>query len=178
MKKLLIPTLLLVLGSVVLGATVFRAPLASAAGGIPSMFVANDKKQPLPVEEQNLDADGNIKVHEQGTADVNVTNGSLRVAPRPDPVTGGAVTLGIGCPSSSTQPETIVASALQIAWIGAGATTVRLLRGDSVAARFVGPGVSGDSSSFVLPLTRPIAFTTIECTGAGGVIVSTVGNEP
>lgn len=39
MKKALVPALLLVLGSVVLGATVFRAPLATAAGGIPSMFV-------------------------------------------------------------------------------------------------------------------------------------------
>lgn len=33
------------------------------------------------MEEQNLDADGNIKVHEQGIADVNVTNTSLAVAP-------------------------------------------------------------------------------------------------
>ena len=33
----------------------------------------------LPVREQNLDAAGSIKVHEQGTADVHVTNPSLNV---------------------------------------------------------------------------------------------------
>jgi hypothetical protein len=32
-----------------------------------------------PVREQNLDGSGAIRVHEQGTADVNVTNGSLSI---------------------------------------------------------------------------------------------------
>jgi hypothetical protein len=51
------------------------------------MFVANDSSHPVPVREQNLDTSGNIKLHEQGTANVNVTNPSLSVtAPA---VTGG-----------------------------------------------------------------------------------------
>ncbi len=158
--------------------------LAVVAAGLGALFVGGEwassapaVQPPLPVQEQNLDADGNVKVHEQGVADVNVTNASLPVAP-PEPITGGGSTLGIGCPSSSTQAEPIVASALQIAWLGGGVTTIRLLLGDSVVARFVGPGISGDSSSLVLPLTRPVAFTTIECSGTDGVVVSTVGNEP
>jgi hypothetical protein len=40
---------------------------------------------PLPVAEQNRDANGLIRVHEQGTANVNVTSGSLKV--------GGAVSV-------------------------------------------------------------------------------------
>jgi hypothetical protein len=177
MKKALVPALLLVLGSVVLGATVFRAPLATAAGGVPSMFVANDNQHALPVEEQNLDTNGNLKVHEQGTADVNVTNASLTVAP-PRPVTGGGRQLQIFCPSVSTFSEAIVASALQIAWVGGGATTVQLSLGGTVVALFVGPGISSDTSSLVFPLTRPIAFNEIECSGADSVVVSTIGNEP
>lgn len=177
MKKALIPTFLLVLGSTVLGATVLQEPLAHAAAPIVSVLVTNDAARPVPAREQNLDPDGNIKVHEQGTADVNVTNTSLSVAP-PRPVTGGGSTLGIGCPSESTQPEPIVASALQIAWIGGGATTVELSLGGSLVVRFVGPGISGDTSSLVFSLARPIAFNKIKCFGADGVVVSTVGNEP
>jgi hypothetical protein len=59
-----------------------------------------------------------------------------------------------------------------------GATTVQLTLGGSLVARFVGPGISGDTSSLVFSLTRPIAFNKIECAGADGVVVSTVGNEP
>jgi hypothetical protein len=177
MKKALIPAFLLVLGSTVLGATVLQEQLAWAAPPLPSVFVANDAASPVPAREQNVDAAGNIKVHEQGTADVNVTNTSLSVA-SPRPVTGGSKTLGIGCPSESLQPEPIVASALQIAWVGGGATTVELTLGGSLVTRFIGPGISGDTSSLVFSLTRPIAFNKIECFGADGVVISTTGNEP
>ena len=51
--------------AVVLGATVFREDVAQAAQGI------------LSVREQNFDSNGNIKVHEQGTANVNITNQTL-----------------------------------------------------------------------------------------------------
>src|SRR6266566_8158075 len=67
MRKAIIPALLLVLVSVVLGATVFREQVANAAAT-------------LMVRETNTDAQGNIKVHEQGIANVNVTNSSLTVA--------------------------------------------------------------------------------------------------
>jgi hypothetical protein len=69
-KKASLVVLLLV-AAMVLGATVLREPVASAAQAI------------LPVNIVGpVDANGNVKVHEQGTANVNVTNSSLSVAPK------------------------------------------------------------------------------------------------
>jgi hypothetical protein len=175
MKKPLIPALLLIVGSVALGATVFRAPLATAAGGIPSMLVANDKQHALPVEEQNLDAEGNIKVHEQGTADVNVTNSSLPVAPL-EPITGGGGSFSITCPDQ-VFPGTITASAVQIGWTSLAGHSVRLSRGQSVVADFAGPQFTGERS-LALSLTRPVAFDQVGCFGTGDVVLNWVGNEP
>ena len=67
MRKAIIPALLLVLVSVVLGATVFREQVAHAASNL-NVFVTNDAAHPVPV-------------HEQGTANVNVTNAGGRVIP-------------------------------------------------------------------------------------------------
>src|SRR5436853_4365543 len=84
----------LIVGSVVLGATVLREPIASAASPFTNVIIGNTSTNPVPVSEQNVDASGNVRVHEQGTAavheqgvaSVNVTNGSI-------PVTG-TVNLG------------------------------------------------------------------------------------
>jgi hypothetical protein len=70
MRKALIPAFLLLLGSTILGATVLREPLAHAAAPIASVFVTNDASSPVPVREQNLDANGNVKVHEVGSVSV------------------------------------------------------------------------------------------------------------
>ena len=83
MKKTLIPALVLVLGSVILGATVFREQVAWATPGIQDVFVTNSTREPVPVHEQGT-ADVNVTnttlgVHEQGTSDVNVTNAPLAV---------------------------------------------------------------------------------------------------
>ena len=59
--------LLLVAVGVTLGATVFRTDIAQATGLAQAVTVSNTPAQPVPVREQNLDARGNIKVHEQGT---------------------------------------------------------------------------------------------------------------
>jgi len=56
---------------------------AFAASQIAPSHQAGAAPQPTqvqPVREQNLDAGGYIRVHEQGTANVNVTNGSLPVS--------------------------------------------------------------------------------------------------
>jgi hypothetical protein len=91
MKKAIIPAFLLVLGSTVLGATVLQERLAWAAPPLPSVFVANDAASPVPAREQNVDADGNIKVHEQGTSRVRVEGvPSVKLAEEPF---GQAVTL-------------------------------------------------------------------------------------
>src|SRR5215470_2624352 len=63
----------------------FRGYLAMAAIlGLAVSLTAGVGHNPTPpgqqVREQNLDENGNIRVHEQGTADVNVTNRSLLVS--------------------------------------------------------------------------------------------------
>jgi hypothetical protein len=72
MRRALIPAVVLLLGSSILGATALREPVARAAAPIASVFVTNDASSPVPVREQNLDANGNVKVHEQGVANVDV----------------------------------------------------------------------------------------------------------
>src|ERR687892_565595 len=66
MSKPAIGALVLLVGSAVLGATVFREQIARAAPPIKSVFVTNDVSQPVPVQQQ-------------GTADVRVTNNVLTV---------------------------------------------------------------------------------------------------
>jgi hypothetical protein len=74
MRRRAITGALLLIGvGVVLGATVFRTDIAKAAGLAQSVTVVNTPANPVPVKEQNRDGNGNIKVHEQGTANVNVT---------------------------------------------------------------------------------------------------------
>jgi hypothetical protein len=80
MRKLLIAAVAVVLLSgAVLGGTVFHEPIAQAATQVLNVFVTNDSTHPVPTKEQNLDASGNIKVHEQGIANVNVSNASIPV---------------------------------------------------------------------------------------------------
>jgi hypothetical protein len=78
-RPVLIGAFLLVGLGVVLGATVFRADIAQATGLAQSVTVNNTAADPVPVREQNLDGSGRIRVHEAGTANVNVTNSSLSV---------------------------------------------------------------------------------------------------
>jgi hypothetical protein len=178
MKKAIIPAFLLVLGSTVLGATVLQERLAWAAPPLPSVFVANDAASPVPVREQNVDADGNLKVHEQGTADVNVTNGNLNVTPRPDPVTGGGGSYtALACPGEVELGTNIIASALQVVWLDATGSLVKLYRGQSQIADIHGPLATGERH-VVLPLTRPIAFDRFICYGSSDLTISWVGNNP
>jgi hypothetical protein len=175
MKKAIIPAFLLVLGSTVLGATVLQERLAWAAPPLPSVFVANDAASPVPAREQNVDADGNIKVHEQGTADVNVTNTSLQVAPRTPILSGGGAVPLSACPNEVSVPLAI-ASAIRIDW-SSTVTGVSLKRGLFTAA-FFSRAAGGDGSAVNLALTRPISFDEIHCFGAGQISVSWVGNNP
>jgi hypothetical protein len=162
MRRAIIPALLLVLLSVVLGATVFREQVAHAASAV------------LKVREQNLDAQGNIKVHEQGTANVNVTNSSLSVAP-PASITAGGDGFTEACGSVEYGTDQ-VASALAI-HMDSGVQAVVFFHGGAAPAVFVGPASSGNKS-VVLALTRPIAFDKISCIGTGYFSVSRVGNSP
>jgi hypothetical protein len=66
--------LLLVSVGVVLGVTVFRSDIAQATGLAQSVTVDNTPAQAVPVREQDLDASGNIRVHEQGVVRDDHTN--------------------------------------------------------------------------------------------------------
>jgi hypothetical protein len=141
------------------------------------MLVANDNQHAIPVREQNLDANGNIKVHEHGTADINVTNSSLSVAP-PAPLTSGGGGQRLACPADEILPSPKTATVLSIHMdigvelFGLGSS------GNAVAAEFVGPAYEGNPSNILLPLPRAVQFNEIFCAGRGGVSLSWVGNQP
>jgi hypothetical protein len=177
MKKAIIPAFLLVLGSTVLGATVLQERLAWAAPPLPSVFVANDAASPVPTREQNVDPDGNIKVHEQGTADVNVTNTSLPVA-SPEPISSGGGNVGLFCPAEVDLHIPKAASVVQIAWSNLAGGRVRFKLGESaVVVDLLGPVSTGDRH-LVLPLSRAVAFDRIECTAGSNVFITWIGNGP
>jgi hypothetical protein len=122
MRRVIIPALLLILLSVVLGATVFREQVAQAAAT-------------LMVREQNTDANGNIKVHEQGTAAVHVNN------------------------LPATQAVTISGPANSFSYsvsLGAATEGFGVLRQDSAGARYAISGVT-----LAAPDDTPASFTLI-----------------
>jgi hypothetical protein len=81
--------LVLLLGAV-LGATVLREPMATAATPFQNVIVANTADNPVPVTQTgtanvnvtNTDENGNIKVHEQGTASVQAVDQTERAFTR------------------------------------------------------------------------------------------------
>lgn len=66
---------------------------SAVAAQISTVFVSNDAAHAVPVREQALDANGNLKVHEQGTASVNVGNAfvPVRSDESTDIVAGGVI---------------------------------------------------------------------------------------
>ena len=71
MRRILVTASLLGAG-VLLGATGLGGTLADAATPFTNVIVGNTSTNPVPVTEQNLD-NGNIRVHEEGTANVSGT---------------------------------------------------------------------------------------------------------
>ncbi len=78
MRRTIVSAVVLMFVGVILGGMAFRQQVAYASAVL-SVLVTNDAAHPVPVREQNFDANANIKVHEQGTANVNVTNSSILV---------------------------------------------------------------------------------------------------
>jgi hypothetical protein len=68
-RRALIGAFTLIGVGVFLGTTVFREEIAQAAQ---SIVVVNAPEQAVPAREQNLDANGFIRVHEQGSATVRL----------------------------------------------------------------------------------------------------------
>jgi hypothetical protein len=174
---------------------------SAAADNVTSVIVANPTSKPVPVQEvntdanrnikvheqgtantreQNTDANGNIKVHEQGTAEVHVTNGLTVAAPAPVTSGGG----GRVCSTFVSPCDLVVertASALQINMTST-VDALELLDGpqEQVVAAFLGPDSdAGAAPTVSFALTRPISFNAIACLGNGGQCsVGWVGNSP
>jgi hypothetical protein len=159
MKNALVTTLLLLLGSTILGATVLREPLARAAVPIASVFVTNDPSSPVPVREQNLDANGNEKVHEQGTANVRVVDSSLlTTAPQgarqtfdSAPVAAVGSDLSLVFPAGPINASLITLTSMR----GAGYV---LLSNESGSNRLL---FDTDGGNVVLPLVQPLTIDRI-----------------
>jgi hypothetical protein len=159
---------LLLIGATLLGATVLREPLASAAQTVSATIVGP------------LDGQGNVAVHEQGTADVNVTNSSLSVAPAAPISGGGDFPLCKVGPGDTFPFAAETASALSIGMTG-GVNFVRFLyQGDTVAT-FMGPGSGHGSSAVNIALARPITFDRLSMAGESSsdeACFGWTGNQP
>ena len=142
-------------GAMLLGGTLFRAPLADAAA-ILQVRVVNTAADPVKVAQQ-----GTAPVAQQGTADVNVTNGSLDVSVAPPAaVTGGGQRLQVDAGQTDSL-STQTASAIVVHYRD-GATDIILQFNGAFVARFPGPG------PLALALTQPLRFNAVQCSGAPG----------
>ena len=79
-RRAFVVGLLLIGVGVVLGTTVFRTDIAQATGLAQSVTVNNTAADPVPVREQNLDANGNINVDVQGPIREDRTDITLHAA--------------------------------------------------------------------------------------------------
>jgi hypothetical protein len=108
MRKALIPAFLLILAALVLSVTVFGEPIAGASIPFSNVIIGNTTTNPVPIDVQNTDANGNIKVHEQGTVQVG---GSVSVSnfPGTQPVSG-TVNVGNFPADFPAAPKTVIIS--------------------------------------------------------------------
>jgi hypothetical protein len=142
-RRAIVGALLLIGLGVVLGATVFRTDIARAAG----------LAKAQPVEEQNLDGDGDIRVHEQGTASVQGTVSAVPAAPgQPWSSYSGIVDASGFDPVLAGPRKTIDLTSL---------------------AASVSPG----SLAYISLIVQYVPDTAADCTGAsGGSIVYALNN--
>ena len=186
-RRAIIGALLLIVLGIALGATVFRTNIAQATGLAQAVTVDNTPANAVPVREQNRDGSGNIKVHEQGTANVNVTNSALSVtAP---PINDGGGLLRLVGNSETNFPFGTMASALTIHLSdGVSLMTLRYCSQlpcgsggqDGTVVSFDGPNAFG-RADYDLALTRPIRFNNFRCLSlstSDTCSMGWVGNEP
>jgi hypothetical protein len=168
------------IGATAMLALVVAVVLATGSGSavaaqISSVFVTNDAAHAVPVHSNNTDANGNLKVHEQGTANVQGTVNVNQV-----PVTSGGDFAIIDCSGEGTQEiHQGVATALVI-HMESGVDDMQIRKSGSLILDLEGPG-DGALANVNLPLTRPIQFDSIECissSSANRLIVSWIGNNP
>jgi hypothetical protein len=147
---------LLVVGATVLGSTVLREPIAYAAQSVSATIVgpldgngnvAVHEQGTANVREQNLDANGNVKVHEQGTAQVSPT--------LPPDANFSALGGGLDSPPSQSYGRTIDATLIDID-MGSNAVSISFFDGERGSLFLWGPGAFEGQAHYVLPLTQPI----------------------
>ena len=155
-RSLAVVVLAVVIGAL-LGGTVFRDEIAQARALAQSVVVSNTPAQAVPLREQNLDAQGNIKVRASVTP---ITDG------------GGGVLLA-GTPSSQLYASPPTATALSIR-LSPGIFFLQFTYQGNEVATFSGPAQDGNAA-IVLALTRPISFDRITCSGSSSSERCTVG---
>jgi hypothetical protein len=135
-RHLSVGGLLLVSVAVLLGATVFRTDVVQAAAAV------------MNVREQNLDANGNIMVHEQGTAQVRL---------RPTNAMGQCITTGADreCDFGRTINASLIV--VQTEYVG----QMVFFNGTASALSLYGPPFGGQRY-YVLPLTQPIPVSRVQ----------------
>jgi hypothetical protein len=183
-RRAIIGALLLIGVGVVLGGTVLRDQVASARSLAQSVIVSNTSANPVPVT-----AAGTLPVHEQGTANVNVTNSALSVAEEP-PITGGGRLVRLVGGGDTYFSFDTMASALTIHLTdGVSALTLRYCSqipcesGGQVGtvAVFDGPANGLGKANVDLALTRPIRFNNMRCLAASSSDICSlgwIGTEP
>jgi hypothetical protein len=142
---------------------------SAVAAQITSVFVTNDAAHAVPVHANNTDANGNLKVHEQGTANVEQT-----------PVTSGGGFADIDCSGEGTlESHPGVATAL-VVHMGSDVDGMQFRYLGNLILDLTGP-YEGFPADVNLALTRPIQFTSIECISNGPakrLTVTWIGNNP
>jgi hypothetical protein len=149
MRKVLLGSILMALTAAVLGATVFRAPIAAAASPFTNVIIGNTSSNPVPV-----------------------------AVPAPTPVTSGGGDVQLTAGATTLLQSAVTATAISI-HMDSTVDGVRFFLGRDGAApaMFYGPHAGG-SSDVTLSLPRPISFDAIACDGTGTCTVSWVGNGP
>ena len=153
MKKLAV-ILLVLAGASVLGATVFRESVARAAQDISATIT-------------NVDADGNVKVREQGTVHVN---GTLEVPP---------ADVGLGILLFQSHTFTRLDASLIHVTMNEACNGIDFKDGTQTTLRLFGPRTSvGGPTTITLPLTQPIRTDRYAIDDVGcGVAVSIAGTR-
>jgi len=147
MRKVVLGSILLTLASAVLGATVFRAPIAAAASPFTNVIIGNTESNPVPVS-----------------------------VPAPTPVTSGGGDVQLNGGITNLLQSAVTATAISI-HMDSNTDGVRFFfgHGGAAPAMFYGPHAGG-SADVTLSLPRPISFDAIACDGTGTCTVGWVGN--
>ena len=136
---------LVLAGATILGATVLQEPIASAAQLLNVTIVGP------------LDADGHLRVHEQGTAKVTVTNGPLSVIPVAATTPHVKMLTAAGGTSDAESLDPAINASLITITSMQGRGNLYVGDGSALLAFRLESG-----HDLVLPMTQPFAVTRLQ----------------